>query len=135
MTNKKFLLTVFSMMALSSPALADGQSAPINYDSLSFVEKPLAVEVGPATVNTNILLDQSVQYNARSNEDAYNTRINGDVAVQTQLPNSWRVKANYVGSYNRLADDEYTDNIAVSIADEWGTVSYTHLTLPTTSRV
>lgn len=123
MNKKKFLISSLGFVFFSTPVLADGQSVPINYDSLSFLEEPLAVEVGPTTLSTNILLDQSVQYNTTSEEDTYNTRVNGDFLVQTQLPNSWHVKANYIANYNRLADDEYTDNAALSISDEWGTLA------------
>ena len=123
MKNNKFLFTAVAIMLFSTPSWADGQSAPINYDSLSFVEEPLAVEIGPATVSAKLLFDQSAQYDTTSDDDTYNTRINGDFSIQTQLPNSWRIKANYVSNYNRLADDEYTDNAALSISDEWGTLA------------
>ena len=116
-------LTCIAAIAFSPSASWAGQGVPINYDSLSFAEEPLAVELGPATLSANILLDQAAQYNTSSEEDTYNTRAIGDLSLQLQLPNSWLVTANYVANYNRLADDEYTDNMALSISDEWGTLA------------
>lgn len=122
-----FILTII-VIHEANPALADGQGVPINYDSLSFVEEPLATEVGPATLGINLLFDQSVGYSNVSEDDTYNTRVNGEVSAQTQLPNSWQVEAKYIARYNRIADeiddDEgYNDDMALSISDEWGTIA------------
>jgi len=126
MYNKFFTFLLISM-TLPINAFADGQGVPINYDNLSFFEEPLAIEIGPATVNTNLLIDQAVRYDTTSEDDTYNTRVNGQITAQTQLPNSWQVGATYVGNYDRLADndenDEYLDNFSVFISDEWGTLA------------
>lgn len=123
MQKYKFLPVFLISILLPMSASAGGQSVPINYDSLSFLEEPLAVKIGPATLNANMLVDQAAQYNSSLDEDTYNTRVNGRVALQAQLPNGWKVRANYVANYSRLADDEYTDNAALSVSDEWGTLA------------
>lgn len=117
------IVTAFAPIA----AYADGQGVPINYDNLSFFEEPLAVEIGPATLNTNFLMDQAAQYNSTTEKDTYNTRAKGEFTIETELPNSWQLGATYISEYNRLADnderDEYTDDVAVFISDEWGTLA------------
>ncbi|MEM9123077.1 MAG: hypothetical protein AAGB03_07110 [Pseudomonadota bacterium] len=118
-----FLAVLLGSTTLSVHAFADRQAVPINYDALSFFEEPLAVEVGPATLSANMLVDQAAQYNWTSEDDEYNTRANADVLLATQLPNSWRASINYVANYNRLADEEYTDNVALSLSDAWGVLA------------
>ena len=124
MQNYKTLALMSLCTIVPTHVYADGQSVPINYDNLSYFEEPLAVAVGPATVSANLLLDQSVQYDSKSEDDVYNTRVNGQVKVETQLPNTWQVGATYVANYDRLADndenDEYLDDFAVFVSDEWG---------------
>lgn len=113
-------------------AHADGQGVPINYDNLSFFEEPLATELGPATLSANILFDQSVQYNSESKRDFYNTRANAHILLETQLPTSAQIGLQYFAEYNRLADndenDEYTDNLALFLSDEWGTIALGNVT-------
>nr|MBI1228754.1 hypothetical protein [Cytophagales bacterium] len=133
MKNSRFfkLLTLCSLAPFSA-AFANGQSVPINYDNLSFFEEPLAVEIGPATLNGNFLIDQAAEYNFTSDNDTYNTRAVGRVRLETELPNTVQVAAEYVGRYDRLADndenDEYTDDFAFFIYDEWGSFAAGNVT-------
>ena len=132
MMRKALPLTVLALCAYSAPAFADGQGVPINYDNLSFFEEPLAARVGPATVSANLLFDQAAQYNTRSDRDTYNTRINGDFMIETELSNSWQVGARYVANYDRLENNDelkkYVDNLALFAEDEWGTVAVGNVT-------
>ena len=132
MPDYKFLTLLTFCTALPFTAFAEGQGVPINYDALSFFEEPLAFEVGPATLSSNILIDQSANYNFNSNKDTYNTRASGNFLLEMQLPNSWSVAAQYFARYDRLADnnerDEYTDNLALSVSDEWGTLAVGNVT-------
>ena len=130
MNNLKSLMGFAASMLCSLPALADGQGVPINYDNISFFEEPLAVGIGAATINANILVDQAVRYNSTTEDDTYNTQVIGDVSIEAELPNSVQVGVNYVGNYDRLAEndendenDEYTDDVAVYLSDEWGTLA------------
>ncbi len=126
-----FSLGVF----VAAPAWADGQSVPINYDNLSFFEEPLAAEVGPVTLNANLLADQAVQYNTTTEKDTYNTILTGSFRAETELPNSWQIGAQYFSRYSRLDDDEYSDNVAVFISDEWGTLAGGNVTGSVTEKV
>jgi len=122
-----------ALMALLTglpPSHAHAQTVPlsVNYDTLSFIEEPLAKDLGFATANVSLLIDQSAQYDIEDHDDDYNSRANGLIHLETQLPNSWTLGAQYFGSYNRLAGDEYTDNIAAFVSDEWGLVSVGNVT-------
>jgi len=129
MKNKiyKSLFVSISLL-IASPALADGQSVPINYDNISFFEEPLAVEVGPATLNANALVDQAAQYDTASDTDTYNTFLAGNFKLETELPNSWQLGIQYFSRFNRLADDQYTDNAAIFLSDEWGIIALGNVT-------
>ncbi len=118
-----FKVTFMAALVAPSFAHADGDAVPINYDSLSFIEEPLAVELGGVTVNGNFLVDQSAEYSTNADDDDYNTRAIGDVQAEIELPNTWQLSARYVANYDRLRKDSYEDDVAVSISDEWGTIA------------
>lgn len=128
-----FALTA-GLFTLCTPALsyAQGGSAPINYDSISFFEEPIALDVEGVTLHLRGLIDQSAIYNTNTEKDTYNSKAIGEISAETQLPNSWFVGAKYIGNYNRLRDgadeNEYEDDIAVFIADEWGSLSVGNVT-------
>lgn len=127
---KKFLAIPFSLIASFSYA-GSVISVPIHYDSLSFLEEPLAFNLGDITFNTNGLVDQAVQYdlrNTNNQEEQFNTRAIASFAATTQLSNSWDLGVQYIANYNRLRDDEYTDTASISISDEWGTVALGNVT-------
>lgn len=120
--------TSVACILFAGQAFADGRGVPINYDSLSFLENPLAASIGQVTVTGNALFDQSASYDHQQGRDEYNTRANASILAETQLPNSWRLGLQYIGTYNRLSSDEYNDNVALFIADEWGTIAVGNVT-------
>ncbi len=126
---KNSLKLFFLIMALSiQPAFADGQSVPINYDDFSFFEEPLAVPIGPATLNANLLVDQAAEYSSKTEEDTYNSFVAGNFKFEAELPNSWQVGIQYFSRLNRLGDDKYTDNLAFFVSDQWGILSFGNVT-------
>jgi hypothetical protein len=123
---KRSFIALLSCGLIPFTAFADGQSVPINYDNISFFEEPLAVELGPATFNANIVVDQAVRYSSARKKDSYNTNVIGQFNVETQLPNSVQVGVKYIANYNRLRendDNRYSDDIAFFASDEWGTIA------------
>ena len=122
----KFALT--SIIFSSFAAHAGGGSVPINYDRLSFFEKPLAVGVGSMTLNANNLIDQSTFYTNDTDDYDYNTKTISDITLSAQLPNSWQMIASYVANYDYLRDSQYLDFMSIVIADEWGTLGYGNVT-------
>jgi len=126
------MLAIALCFSTANYAHADGQSVPINYDNLSFFEEPLAISLGPATLNTNILLDQEARYDLIEDDNDYNSRAQMHTLLETQLPNDWQAGLQYFARYNRLADndqnDEYTDDLSFFISDHWGTVALGNVT-------
>lgn len=127
-----FSVCCFLTILGSNKPLADGQGLPINYDSISFLKKPMAFSFGPATLSTNVILDQRINYNISNDEDTYNSRVNGNFVLETQLPNDWQLGLQYFARYDRLADndenDEYRDDFSFFMSDYWGTVALGNVT-------
>lgn len=133
-SHNKILLILIVIIFSLSPINVKAQQAPfsINYDTLSFMEEPLAYSIGTFTFNTVGLIDQAAAYGFSDDRDQYNTRFNFLSRVQTQLPNTMTLSFQYFGAYNRLGidpdDDRYFDNMAVALSDEWGTFSLGNVT-------
>lgn len=125
---KSLISSALLVPALTLCSLTAGAQS-INYDNLSFVEEPLAIDLwGGATLDVSGLADQSLTYDLEEGDDLYNTRINTLTRLQTQLPNSWHVSVQYFSSFDRLRDQKYTDTYALSVSDEWGTISAGNVT-------
>ena len=128
--NKKIIgITGCLLFTMPGVAMADSQ---LGYDDFSFLEKPLAVEVGAATLSARVTADQSVEYDTISDDDRYNSKVRADVRMDTQLPNSWQVGVRYVGNFDRLKDggenQKYEDDFSVTVSDEIGTLSAGNVT-------
>lgn len=116
--------TIALFMLCAATFSLPAQAQMIGYDNMSFVEEPVAIDLGAGiTADVSGLVDQSAEFDFEDDRDSYNTRANALVRAQTELPINWTVIAQYFASYDRLADEEYTDEVAVSISDEWGTIS------------
>jgi len=130
---KKSVFSVCVLLALSPmTAHADGQGLPLNYDGISFVEEPIAVPIGPGTVNINTRLEQVAEYDFSEDEDEYNTGVTVNTSYEMQLPNDWQVGVQYFSEYDRLAvndeRDEYQDDLSFFVRDYWGTVAVGNVT-------
>lgn len=108
---------------------AAAQNVSLNYDRLSLLEEPLATEIGAVTLVMNGVLDSALTFDAEDS-DANGAGFTGNVQIGAfaQLRNRWRVGATWFGQYAASdvpgddSDEEYTDNIALSIGGVWGTV-------------
>ncbi len=101
----------------------------LNYESLSSLEEPLATEVGDVTLSLTGLLDAPLRFDLESDDTADAEFIgNFQIKAATQLPNRWRVALSYFGQYasDRTgafeSEDDYMDNVALSVGSFWGTV-------------
>ena len=120
-------ILTFGSLGTIHPVLA--QDISLNYESLSSLEEPLAVEVGDVTLVLTGLLDAPVNFDLEGDQ-ATDADFIGNVqfSARTQLPNRWRVALTYFGQYvsDRTfvsgPDNQYTDNIAFSVGSYWGTV-------------
>lgn len=105
---------------------AAGQDFP---EHLSFMEEPMATEIGDLTLLLNGFLDTMATYDA-SVEHAIDAGLVGNLQIGalTQLPNRLRVKLDYSGYYasddvsHAELDEGYTDNTTLSVSGAWGTV-------------
>lgn len=120
---------------LAGTVMSEGVS--LNYDSLSSLEEPLAIEVGDTTVVLRGLLDLPVAATTRNGDDWDTSDIgfvgNVEVNAETQLRNRWTVGVSYFGQYETddpgaspafqgPQRDAYNDNAAVYVSGSWGTV-------------
>lgn len=121
-------LALITLAVSPLPAFAAGQSVPVDYDSLSFLEEPLAVPIGDSTLSANLLVDQGVRSTRSARSDDHSSRFNGQLVWGTQLSNGWQAELQYLASYNNLAIDEYDDTYILSIADDWGTLAAGNVT-------
>ena len=109
--------------------LASAQSVSLNYESLSSLEEPLAVEFGDATLVLTGLLDTRWSMDAEGGDADAGLVGNFQASARSQLPNRWRVDLSYFGQHASdpttvFGDGEgYTDNAALSVGGYWGTVS------------
>ena len=127
---------VFFVCAAAAAGPAPAQENFLNYDDLSFLDAPLATEVGDVSLVLKGRVDGAWTY--RSGEDGgTDESLDGgfQAGAETQLPNRWRVRLNYSGRYATdpgenadsgfasRADDRYEDDAALSVGGAWGTVS------------
>ena len=120
-------VTMVAGMIVATPAA--GQDFSINYERLSFMEEPMATEIGDVTLLLNGVLDTIVMYDG-SAQHAIDTGLVGNLQISalTQLPSRWRIKLDYSGQYasddvfSMELNEGYIDNVAFSVGGAWGTV-------------
>ncbi len=122
-----FLVACVGANAVFNTAAAQGVS--LNYDRLSSLEEPLALELADVTLRLNGLVDTPVSFGLDGDGNDDEGFIgNFHVSAATQLPNRWRVNLAYFGQYTtdpEMAVDmgeNYQDNVALSVGGAWGTV-------------
>ena len=104
-----------------------GQDFSLNYERLSSLEEPVAVEVGDVTLVLNGVLDGALTHDAKEEDTDSGMIGNFQLRALTQLPNRLRVGLGYFGQYvtddlaDSAMDDGYTDNVALSAGGVWGT--------------
>ena len=128
MSRLNILGLTLAILFASSTQLAWAQIISLNYDKLSSLDSPMAIEVGDVTLSITGLLDTANSYSIKNSYDSTNAIGNVQLSLQTQLPNRWRVEAVYYGQIGNVTEAEteqdydYTDNIALSIEGAWGSV-------------
>ena len=114
---------------VAAAGTAAAQDVSLNFENLSSMEEPLAAEFGDMTFVLSGLLDTRAALVANDEESSDAGLIgNFQVDALAQLPNRWRLGLVYFGQLETdgtpgsEADDEYTDNAALSVGGVWGTV-------------
>ena len=124
-----YTVTLIILLTIGRITPVMAQNISLNYDRLSSLEEPLATEIGGYTLLLNGLIDTPMSFGL---EDGGNTEEgfigNFQFSAATQLPNRLRVNLTYFGQYaddpELTADmnDDFRDNVALSIGGAWGTV-------------
>ena len=128
MSRLNILGLTLAILFVSSTPLALAQTISWNYDKLSLLDSPMAIEVGDVTLSIKGLLDTTNSYSIKNHYDSTHVIGNVQLSLQTQLPNRWRVEAVYYGQIDNVTEAEtkkdydYTDNAALSIGGVWGAV-------------
>ncbi len=119
------LLAGLTGSAAYAGCIVSGLAEPLslNYDTLSFFEEPLAVDIGGATVNHNHLIDVSAARNFTDEDSEVKLRGSLEVAAETQLPNALTVGATFHGSYSIGEERSFEERFGVSVGGVWGTVA------------
>ncbi|MYH90669.1 MAG: hypothetical protein F4128_07725, partial [Gammaproteobacteria bacterium] len=118
---------IFVGVVMANTAAAQGVS--LNYERLSSLEEPTAVQFGALTMRLNGLLDGAAIHDAERERDDVGGGLtaNFQVTAASQMINRWRIRFTYFGQYTTddldpELDDEYTDNAALSVGSVWGTL-------------
>ena len=122
------ILSVFIAAAMATGGAAAAQDVSLNYESLSSLEEPIAVEVGDVTIALTGLLDTSLTYDSEEEST--------DVSPARQFPDHrldpapeplagrgalLREYSSDEGQGSGM-EDRYSDNAAVSVGGMWGTL-------------
>ena len=126
---RAFLLTTATAVGLAGRGPAEAQPISLNYESLSSMEEPLAIEIGDVTFVLTGLVDARSTVDTEGDDDTDTGLIgNFQVNARTQLPNRLLVDLSYFGqdasgpTTDFRTGDDYTDNAALSVGSYWGTV-------------
>lgn len=126
----RILLCAAAVFAATGTArLASAQDISLNYEHLSSMEEPLATEIGDVTLVLTGLVDTPLIVNIEDDEATDAGLIgNMQLSALVQLQNRLRVDVSYFGQYetdealSAEAEENYTDNAAISVGGMWGTV-------------
>ena len=128
MNNRNFriLLTLGVVITVCSQ-LSFAERITLNYDRLSAIEGPIAVEIGDITFTLSGSID--LESLTRTDDDATmnNLFTTFELSFNTQLPNRWRVQGLVLGEAStasnprRIIDDfDYVKRLALFVSGTWG---------------
>ena len=115
------------MMLSAAESLAERFS--LNYDRLSAIEGPIAVEIGDITFTLSGSID--LESLTRTDDDITmnNLFTTVELSFNTQLPNRWRVQGLVLGEAStasnprRIIDDfDYVKRLALFVSGTWGRI-------------
>ena len=121
-----FLLLLSVVMSVCSQ-VSFAERFTLNYDRLSTIEGPMALEVGDVTFTLSGSMD--LESLTRTNDDTTmnNLFTTVELSFNTQLPNRWRVQGLVLGEAStasnprRIIDDfDYVKRLALFVSGTWG---------------
>ena len=130
-----FVVAAITFCLIAATGPAEAEEMFFNYDDLSLLEAPLATEIGDVTLVLIGMVDGAWALDLENDDDT-DESFDGafQVGAQTQLPNRWRIRLNYFGTYATdpeaspdsgfasRVDKEYEDDLALSVRGAWGAV-------------
>ena len=128
-SSRLLMLAAALAAAMGTGQAAAAQSVSLNYENLSSMEEPLALELGDTTFLVSGLGDTPTTLNLEDGRETNADFIgNMQISARTQLPNRWRVELTWFGQYvsdeslGSGQDGQYEDNAALSLGGSWGTL-------------
>ncbi len=118
-SNCSAFAATITLLTLGAQTAEAQQGLRLSTDNLSFLEEPLAYEVGGFTVLLNALFDLSATRNLDTDTDKGRLAAIGQISAEKQLKNALTVGATYRGEEN----DGYDDQFAAYVRGVWGRVS------------
>ena len=122
-------VTLIVLVTIGTITPVTAQNITLNYDRLSSLEEPLAIEAGDVTFLLTGLVDTPLSVGLEGNGTTDEGFIgNFEVSANTQLPNRWRLVLAYFGQFADDPEltvdmnDHFRDNVALSVGGTWGTV-------------
>lgn len=118
-------LILAMLLAIAGSVAANAQQPTLTYEDLSILKEPLAVEMGDVTYTLEGIVEAPYAFNRRAIDEGEAGFHGGfRLGALTQLPNSARLAAYYVGEYDRTeGSDEYEDRFSLSLNNAYGTLS------------
>ncbi|MYB88585.1 MAG: hypothetical protein F4X93_01285 [Proteobacteria bacterium] len=128
MTMRKAVPLLCCALLWVAAAPLQAQVVSLNYERLSSLEDPLAMEFGDVTYVLNGLADLPLLLDLDGGADRIEAIGNFEFEASTQLSNRWLAAVTYFGQYvsdsaaETSSEEDYTDNLALSVGSYWGTV-------------
>ena len=124
----KTVALLCSLLLLVGVGTLNAQQVSLNYERLSSLEDHIAAEFADVTYILTGLVDTPLVLDLDGNADRMEAIGNFQFEASTQLPNRWLAALTYFGQYasdqSLVTDmqDDYQDNVALSVGSYWGTV-------------
>lgn len=116
--------TALVCLVVSSGGATNAQERSVIYDSLSFIEEPLAVEIEDVTFTLRGTIDAPFKIDLKdTKKHSANLQAAFQLGAETQLKNSLRVGAFYGGELNTQTGIEgYADRYSIYAGSSKGTL-------------
>lgn len=114
---------LYALLALSSLMnIAPSYAAPINSESVTFFEKPIALDIDYGVIELNNSVEIGYQSDNNNTAKYDFNEIATHLAFYSQLENDWDITLEYLGNYANERADSYQDLLRLGVRDQWGEI-------------
>ena len=119
-----FFRTLLASSVMLSPLSLHAADNVNGYDALSFLEEPLAKEIGDTTFTLRGLIDVPLSID-HTNNDEIQEGIFGliELGAFGQTDSALRLGLTYTAIYDSYSDDAYDDRLIGFVGGPYGTIS------------